>query len=88
MFFFGWEESGEWENFCGDGFFEFAAGVEGVAGGFGEHLLVGVVVEDGGGVLGAAVSELATFVGGIDLSPENVKELLVGDLGRVIVDLD
>jgi hypothetical protein len=51
-------------------------------------LLLGVVVEDGGAVLGPAVRALAVKGGGVVRLVEELEELAVGDLRGVKEDLD
>ena len=54
----------------------------------GRGLLLGVVGEDGRAVLGADVGPLAVRGGRVVDRPEDVEELVVGDLLGVVVDLD
>ena len=53
----------------------------------GSLLLLIVMVEDGGAVLGAHIRALAIERGGIMNGEENVQQILVGDKTRVKVDL-
>src|SRR5439155_13189764 len=53
-----------------------------------QALLLVVVVEDRRAVLVAAIAELAVLRERIVVVPEHVEELFVGDLGRVVDDLD
>jgi hypothetical protein len=50
--------------------------------------LLRAVVEDGGAVLGADIPPLAIQGGRVVVLPEDLKELLVADPGRIIYDLD
>src|SRR3974390_3119182 len=66
-----------------------AAGlVEILAGFFSDFLLFGVVKENAGAVMGPPVHKLAVRVGGVDLLPEDIHQLGIGDLGGVIDHLD
>src|SRR6266568_441387 len=60
----------------------------GVPRGLGGPLLLGRKVEDRRAVLGAHVRALAVHLGRVVVLPEDVQELLVGDLGGVELDLD
>src|SRR5947209_11230743 len=51
-------------------------------------LLLGRVVEDGGAVLRAPIGGLAVERGWVVVGPEDVEELVVGDLGRVVLHFD
>ena len=53
----------------------------------GPLLLVLVVVVDGGAILGTRVGALAVKGGGVMGAVEELQELAVGDLGRVVEDL-
>ena len=50
--------------------------------------LLVVVIEDRGPVLIAVIAELRVLRQWIDIVPENVEQLLLADLGRVVSDLD
>src|SRR5579871_1868835 len=66
-----------------------AAGLVKVLPGFFSHLLLfGVVVENARPVMRPPVHELAVGVGGVDLFPKHVHQLGVGDLGRIVDDLN
>ncbi len=53
----------------------------------GELALCGVVREDRGSVLFPAVGELAAVVGRVDLSPKYLEQILIGNLGGVVLHL-
>src|SRR3989442_19257 len=63
-------------------------GLEDVFRRFGQSLLGRISVEDGRAVLGAVVAELPVGLGRIDVVPEDVEQLGVGDPPRVVLDLD
>ncbi len=55
---------------------------------FGDPALLLVMVEDRGPVLFTAIHELAVRVGGVDVAPEILHQVLVAHLARVEEDLD
>lgn len=46
-----------------------------------------MVIKDSSFIAAAAIMELATAISGINLAPEDLEQLLVGDYVRVISDL-
>ena len=88
MIFFGFVEDGGGQDFGNDGVFEFAGGFEGGTGTFGEAAFGVGGIEYGGLVLLPAVEELAVAVGGVDIAPEDFKELPVGDQFGVVGNSD
>ncbi len=55
---------------------------------FSEPTLFGVLDEDGGSVLGAAVAELTSSIGRVHVMPLDIQEPRVGDARGVIDDAD
>ena len=74
---------------CGDdGIVEVAGFVEFGDGFGGDLFLFGVVVEDGGAVLGTDIGALAIECGGVVSVEEDIEDLFVSDFGGVVFDLD
>src|SRR5439155_13303619 len=61
--------------------------LEGAARGLGGATLRRVAIEDRRVVLGTAVAGLPVGLGWVDVVPEGVHQLLIGDLARVVDDL-
>jgi len=51
-------------------------------------LLFGVVIENRGTILRSRVGPLPVQLRGIVVLPEDIQQLFIGNLGRIIVDLD
>jgi hypothetical protein len=56
--------------------------------GFGELLLLCIVIKNAGAVLTAVIAKLAVFDRGIDIDPKHVEQFLLGNLCRIINHLD
>jgi len=79
-------ERGQREDFGDNGFREVGGGL--LAGLFGGGLLLVVVREDDGAVLGTFVATLSVHGGGVVSFPKDLEDLVVGDDGGVEVDLN
>ena len=88
MVFLGRVEGGVGPDLGDYGFVaEQARGGQALLGGLGDLALLIVVIEDRRAVLRTAIHELTAAVGGVDVPPEVLHQVLVGDLLGVEEDL-
>lgn len=80
---FGRIKGSGFDNLSDNGFWVFAGLIEFFDVGLCLLVLVQVVIKNSGLILGAAVGELAVFIGGIDLEKEVFEEFLIRSFGWI-----
>src|SRR2546423_12193123 len=77
-----------WQNFGPDWLIEFPRVRQLLLGNLRVFFLVIVAVKNRSPITRSDVSELSIRLGRIDLPPVNIEQLIVGDFGRIVSDLD
>ena len=77
-----------WQNFGHDWLIEFPRVRQLLLGNLRVFFLVIVAVKNRSPITRSDVSELSIRLGRIDLPPVNIEQLIVGDFGRIVSDLD